>query len=153
MTIRTNIPNKKKNSEIEITCITNQEFRKLLKQFNNLPYLGYKSKQDHNETTEDQLLLINLIYKLIKINKHIQIRTKGVKLDADRTKFINETIRNTNRTIQSRITLMHGKKLERVNIMIMYDKEANKHKDTSREYDNKGKKNISIIRQQAIKHN
>ena len=36
-----------------ITDITNQDFRKLLKKFNDSPYLGYKSKQVNDEPTKD----------------------------------------------------------------------------------------------------
>ena len=50
--------NKKQNAMFAITEITNQSFRKFLGKFKNSPYLGYKSKQDHNEPTEAYLLLI-----------------------------------------------------------------------------------------------
>ena len=45
--------NKKQKLMFSITDITNHDFRKLLKKFKNSPYLGYKSKQVHNEPTED----------------------------------------------------------------------------------------------------
>ena len=48
MYLRTKIPNKKQKSRFAITDITKQYFRKLLKKFDNSPYLGYKSKQAHN---------------------------------------------------------------------------------------------------------
>ena len=43
----------RKNSRTSITDITNQYFREFLREFRILPYLGYKSKQVHNEQTED----------------------------------------------------------------------------------------------------
>ena len=45
-------PNKKQKARFSITVITNQYFRKVLKNFYNSPYIGYKSKQVHNEPTE-----------------------------------------------------------------------------------------------------
>ena len=42
--LRTNRPNKKQNSSSSIT----DDFRELLKKFDNSPYLYYKSKQVHN---------------------------------------------------------------------------------------------------------
>ena len=41
-TLSTKIPNKKQKARTDITDITNQDFRKLFKEFNNSPYLGYK---------------------------------------------------------------------------------------------------------------
>ena len=41
-----------------ITDITNQDFRKFIRKFNNATYIGYKSKQVHNEPTEDYFFLI-----------------------------------------------------------------------------------------------
>ena len=67
LTLSTKIPNKKKNSRFSITDITNQYFRKFLKKFKNSPYLGYNSKQVHNEPTESYFFLIKYITKLIKI--------------------------------------------------------------------------------------
>ena len=66
--------NKKQKAKFEITNIINQKFRKFLKKFNNSPYLGYKSKQVHNKPTEDYFFLIKQITKLMKIDRHIQIR-------------------------------------------------------------------------------
>ena len=54
-----------------MTDITNQDFRKLLKKFNNSPDMGNKSKQVHNEPTEAYLLLIKNITKLMKSKRHI----------------------------------------------------------------------------------
>ena len=45
--------NKKQSSRFAITDINNQYFSKLLKKFKNSPYLGLKTKQVHNEPTED----------------------------------------------------------------------------------------------------
>ena len=42
-----------KNAIFDITDITRQDFSNLIKKFKILPYLGYKSKQVHNETNED----------------------------------------------------------------------------------------------------
>ena len=38
--LRTKIPNKKQKARFATTEITNQDFRKLLKNFNSSPYLG-----------------------------------------------------------------------------------------------------------------
>ena len=102
-------PNKKQKSRTAINDITNQYCRKLLKQFNNSPYLGYKKKQIHNEPTEAYFFLIKQVPKLIKIDKHVFLHTKTVKSDADGKKCINETIGNINETIQYGINSMNGK--------------------------------------------
>ena len=56
----------KQKAGFAISYITNQDFRKLLKNFRNSPYLCYKSKHFHNETTEDYFFLIKHITKLMK---------------------------------------------------------------------------------------
>ena len=66
MALRTKNSNKKQNARFSITDITNQEFSKFLKKFTNSPYLGYKSKQVHNEPTEAYFFLIKYITKLMK---------------------------------------------------------------------------------------
>ena len=63
--LRTKRSNKKQKSRFAINDITNQDFRKLLRKFNNSPYLGLKSKQVHNEPTEAYLFLIKQITKLM----------------------------------------------------------------------------------------
>ena len=55
----------------DITDITNQDFRKFLKKFNNSPYLGYKSKNIHNEPPETYIFLIKQITKLMKSERHV----------------------------------------------------------------------------------
>ena len=45
--------NKKKKARINITDITNQYFRNVIKEFKNSPYLGYKNEQVRIEPTED----------------------------------------------------------------------------------------------------
>ena len=107
LVLRTKIPNKKQRVRISITDITNQDFRKFLKEFNNSTYLGLKNKQVHNEPTEAYFLLINHISKLVKSKNHVRLHTKGVKSDVDETKCVNKTIRHINKTIQLRITLMN----------------------------------------------
>ena len=82
----TKIPNKKQNVRFSITEITNQDFRKLLKKFNNLPYLDYKSKQVHNEPTEAYFFLIKQITKLMKSERHVRLRTTFVKLGMNEKK-------------------------------------------------------------------
>ena len=52
ISIRTKGPNKKQKGIFPITDITKHNFRKLIKKFNNSPYIGYKSKQVYNEPTE-----------------------------------------------------------------------------------------------------
>ena len=81
LTIRTKIPNNKQKARTVFTDITNQYFRKLLKKFNNSPFLGYKKKRVHNEPTESYFLLIIHISNLIKIKNRVLLCTKRVKLD------------------------------------------------------------------------
>ena len=50
--LRTKSSNKKQKTRFYITDITEKDFRKLIKFFDNSPYLDYKSKQFHNEPTE-----------------------------------------------------------------------------------------------------
>ena len=57
----------RKKAMFSMTYITTQDFGNLLKKFYNSPYSGYKSKQVHNEPTEDYLFLIKHISMLIKI--------------------------------------------------------------------------------------
>ena len=64
--LSTKSPNKKQKARFSITDIPKQDFRKLLKKFENSPYLGYKSKQVHNEPTEFYFFLIKYIDKQIK---------------------------------------------------------------------------------------
>ena len=60
LALRTKRSNNKQKARFSITDITNKDFRKFLKNFNNSPYLGYKSKQDRNEPTEAYLFLIKI---------------------------------------------------------------------------------------------
>ena len=62
----------RKKARFDINDITNQYFRNLLKKFNNSPYLGYKSKQVHNEPTEAYFFQIKHITKLMKTERHVQ---------------------------------------------------------------------------------
>ena len=71
--------NKKQKSRFTIADITNQDFRKLLKKFNNSPYLCYKSKQVHNKPTEAHFFQIKHFTKLMKTKRHIWIPSKLVK--------------------------------------------------------------------------
>ena len=48
MSIRTKNPEKKQKAGIAITGITNQDFRKLPKDYKNSPYQSYKNKNVHN---------------------------------------------------------------------------------------------------------
>ena len=77
--LRTKRSNKKQKSTFTITEITNYDFRKMLNKFKSLTYLRYKSKPVHGEPTETRLLIIKNITKLMKIERHIQIRTNFVK--------------------------------------------------------------------------
>ena len=43
LTLKTKYPNKKQKARTAITYITNQYFRNLLREFNNLPYPDYKN--------------------------------------------------------------------------------------------------------------
>ena len=51
--LRTKSSKNKQKEKFSINDITIQDFRKLLKMFKNSPYLGSKSKQIHNDPTED----------------------------------------------------------------------------------------------------
>ena len=66
LALRTKISNKKQKAGFDITDISNQDFRKFLKRFNNSPYICYKSKQVHNEPIKSYLFLIKKITKLMK---------------------------------------------------------------------------------------
>ena len=75
MYLSTKRSNKNQNTRFSITDITKQYFSKLLKKFDNSPYLGYNIKHDHNEPTEDYFFLIKHITKLIKSERYIQLHT------------------------------------------------------------------------------
>ena len=64
--LRTKRSNKKQKDRFSITDINIQDFRKFINNFNNLPYLGNKSKEVHNEPTQAYLFLTNQITNLIK---------------------------------------------------------------------------------------
>ena len=83
MALSTKRPNKKQKSKFSITEINNQYFRNLLKNFNNVPYICYKTKQVHNEPTESEFFLTKHITKLIKIESHF--RPNFVKSDVNKT--------------------------------------------------------------------
>ena len=69
--LRTKSSNKKKKTRFAITDITNQDFRNFLNKLKNSTYLGYKSKQFHNEPTDAFLLLIKYITKPMKRERRI----------------------------------------------------------------------------------
>ena len=77
--IRNKISNKKQKARFEITDIIKRYFRKLLKKFNNSPYLGYKIKQVHNEPTEDYFFPIKHIDQLMKSDRHVRLCTNFFK--------------------------------------------------------------------------
>ena len=82
--------------------MTNQDFSKFIKKFNNSPYLGLKSKQVYNEPTKAYLFLIKYITKLMKIQRHIRIRTKNFKSIVNKTiRHAIETIVHINKAVQS----------------------------------------------------
>ena len=91
LALRIKSPNKKKKSRFAITDITNQDFKTLLKKFKNSHYLGYKSKQVHNEPTEAYFLPIKHITKLTKSER--RIRPKFLIFD------VNKKIGHVNRKI------------------------------------------------------
>ena len=63
LSLRTNILYKKQK---EIFSITNKEFRKMLQNFSNSPYLGYTSEHVHSEPPEFYFFLIKHISKLME---------------------------------------------------------------------------------------
>ena len=101
-------PQRIKKAWFAITDNTNQDLRKLLKKFNNPPYLGLKSEQVHNESTEDYFLLITQITSIFKIRRHVRLRTGGFKLG------FNETFGHLKKN--------QSGKLESINIRTICDK-------------------------------
>ena len=91
--LRTKRSNKKQKARFSITDITKQGFREIFKKFENSLYLGYNTKQVHNEPTESYLFLIKNITKLIKNKEHVLLFTKEVKLG------INKKIGRVNEAI------------------------------------------------------
>ena len=95
---RTKMSNNKQKERFSITDITNQDFRKFLNNFNNLPYLGYKSKQVHNEPTEDYSFLTKQITKLMKTKRHV--KSNFVKsIVSEKIGHVNKKIGPVNKTI------------------------------------------------------
>ena len=94
--------NKKQKERFSITNTTNQDFRNFLKKFKNSTYLGYKSKQIQDEPTEDYLLIIKHITKLMKTERNVRICTNFVKSCINKKiGHINKTIGHINKSIQS----------------------------------------------------
>ena len=58
LNLSTKIPNKKQKARSAIAYITNQYFRKFLKEIKKSPYLGYNKRRVHNEPTESSFFLI-----------------------------------------------------------------------------------------------
>ena len=143
MTRITKSINKKQKARISITDITNQYFRKLLREFNNSPCIAYKIKQVHNEPTEADLFLLNQIYKPIQRNKHTRLYIKKIKSNFDGIKRVNVTIGHVNKIIQCGIASLNRRELEIINVTIRCDKEANKNKEYSIMYGNKSEENTS----------
>ena len=81
LAIMTKRTKNKQKARFAITEITNQDLKKFLKKFKTSPYLGYKSKQVHNEPTGAYFLLIKHINNLIKIERYVRLCTKRVKSD------------------------------------------------------------------------
>ena len=78
-----------------------QDFRKFINRFEHSPYLGYRSKQLHNEPTEAYFFIIKYITKKIKSEKHVQLRTRGVKLSVKgKIGHLDKTIGHVNKAIQ-----------------------------------------------------
>ena len=91
--------------------------------FKNSPYVGYKSKQVHNEPTEVNFFQIKHITKIIKIKRHIWLCNKGVKSGANETiGHINKTIWYINKTIQS-------EELEIINVKTTWNQVVDKEKN------------------------
>ena len=72
MDLSTKNSNKKKKVRFDITDITNQYFRKLLKKVKNSPYPSYKIKQVDNEPTMAYFSLITHITKPTKRERRVQ---------------------------------------------------------------------------------
>ena len=81
--LRNKSSKKKQKERFYITEITNEDFSKFLKKFNNSPYLGYKIKQVHNEPTYAYFFQIKHITKIMKNETHVRLITNFVKLGAN----------------------------------------------------------------------
>ena len=85
LALRTKRSNKKQKARFSITDITKQELRKLLKKFNDSPYLGNKSKKVNIEPTEAYLFITKQITKLMKSKRQVQLRNNFVILGVNKT--------------------------------------------------------------------
>ena len=86
----------------------------MLKKISKSPYLGYRSKQVHNEPNEAYLLLIKHINKLIKSESNVRLSTKVIK------SIVNEIIVNFNKTVVCINKATQSEELESMNIMTKY---------------------------------
>ena len=93
-----------------------------MKKFDHSSYIGYKSKQVHNEPPDTYFLIIKYSTNIIKIKRHVQTHTKGVKWG------INEIIRHVNETVEHVNKRIQSEELERINVTITCNKEEDKHK-------------------------
>ena len=66
---------------------------KLLEEFKDLPYLGYRKRQVKNKPTEAHFFLVNQIYQRLKNNKYVLLRNKIIKSGIVNKKHTNKTIR------------------------------------------------------------
>ena len=94
--------NNKQKSRFSISDITKQDFSKLLKKFNNSPYIGLKSKQVHNKPTKANFFLIKQINKLMKSERHVRLCTNFIKSGVNETtghvnKYITTTCADKNK--------------------------------------------------------
>ena len=98
MDLRNKIPNNKQNKWFAVTEMTNLDFSKLLRNFNNWTYIGYKIKQVHNKPTEAYFFLIKKITKLMKSERGVwpNFVKSGINEKIGR---VNKTIWHVNTTI------------------------------------------------------
>ena len=77
--IKTKIANKKQRAKFSITDITKQVFRKFLKKFDKLPYIGYNRKRFHNELDEACFFIIKRINRQKQSERDVLLRTNFVE--------------------------------------------------------------------------
>ena len=65
-----------------------------IKGFQDIPYLGYRKIQVKNDPIEDFPLLVEQIYQLIKIKRHVLLRNKSIISGVVNKKHANETIKS-----------------------------------------------------------
>ena len=82
----------KQNTRTSITDIVPQDFMKLLEEFKDLPYLGYRKKQVKSEPMEAYLSLVKNNFHIINSKKHALPRNQIIKSINFNKKHVNKEI-------------------------------------------------------------